>query len=115
MLPKGVGLAPVRSPEFPPPKFSIGVKSEIIESLAHSSSPVDPSSGIAIDFGDLKQVVRETIVSQVDHRDLNGIIDNPTAENVALWAWKRLVDVLPGLVEVELHETESCSVVYRGE
>lgn len=77
--------------------------------------PVDPASGLAIDFGDLKAVVREAVVQRVDHRDLNDVMDNPTAENVAVWAWNLLIDLLPGLVEIELHETESCSVVYRGE
>lgn len=77
--------------------------------------PIDPSSGLAIDFGELKAVVREAIVQDVDHRDLNDIMDNPTAENLAVWAWNRLTRVLPGLVEIELHETENCSVVYRGE
>ena len=76
---------------------------------------VDPATGLAIDFGDLKQVVNREVVAVVDHRDLNEMIDNPTAERIAEWIWGRLTGPLPGLVEVELHETRNCSVVYRGE
>jgi 6-pyruvoyltetrahydropterin/6-carboxytetrahydropterin synthase len=77
--------------------------------------PVDPATGLAIDFSDLKTVVRERVVDPADHRDLNELVENPTAENLAVWAWRRLAETLPGLVEIELHETEDCSVVYRGE
>lgn len=77
--------------------------------------PVDPDSGLAIDFSDLKRTVRERVVDPLDHTYINDRIDNPTAEVMAVWIWKQLVGPLSGLVEVELHETESCSVIYRGE
>lgn len=77
--------------------------------------PVDPSSGMSIDFGDLKAVVRERVIDRVDHVYLNDFIETPTAERIAVWIWRRLGDALPGLVEIELWETERCSVVYRGE
>ena len=41
-------------------------------------------------------------------------MENPTAEEMTRWMWERLDAVLPGLVEIELHETRDCSVVYRG-
>ena len=77
--------------------------------------PIDPHSGMAIDFGELKGIVKREVVELVDHKYLNDIIDNPTAELVAQWSWERLSGHLPGLVEIELRETERCSVVYRGE
>lgn len=77
--------------------------------------PVDPTSGMAIDFGDLKQIVREHVVDRLDHRYINDILDNPTAERMAVWCWQQLTGPLSGLVEIELHETENCSVLYRGE
>ena len=76
--------------------------------------PVDPVSGLAIDFSDLKEIVRREVVDRFDHKDLNAIVENPSAELLAVWIWEKLAGTLPGLVEVELHETESCSVVYRG-
>jgi 6-pyruvoyltetrahydropterin/6-carboxytetrahydropterin synthase len=77
--------------------------------------PVDPTSGMAIDFSDLKRVVRGEVVDRLDHKHVNELIENPTAEALALWIWQRLESALPGLLEVELHETRRCSVVYRGE
>jgi len=76
---------------------------------------VDPETGLAIDFGDLKAVVHREVIDRLDHRFVNDTIDNPTAENMAAWMWRRLRPHLDGLEEIELHETERCSVVYRGE
>ena len=77
--------------------------------------PVDPASGMAIDFGELKQTVRDSVVERLDHRYLNDEIENPTAERIASWIWQRLTAELPGLREIELFETRNCSVVIRGE
>jgi 6-pyruvoyltetrahydropterin/6-carboxytetrahydropterin synthase len=75
---------------------------------------IDDRSGMVIDFGDLKRIVKREVIDLVEHKCLNDLIDNPTAELVAIWCWERLSDKLPGLVEVELCETDRCSVVYRG-
>ncbi len=77
--------------------------------------PVDPQTGLAIDFSDLKAIVREAAVDRLDHLYVNDLIDNPSAERMAVWIWNRLAPVLPGLEEIELHETKNCSVLYRGE
>ncbi|MCP3979519.1 MAG: 6-carboxytetrahydropterin synthase QueD [bacterium] len=77
--------------------------------------PVDPHSGLAIDFSDLKHVVQAEVVDLLDHKNVNDIMDNPTAEVMSVWIWNRLLPRLDGLVEIELHETRKCSVVYRGE
>lgn len=77
--------------------------------------PVDPDSGLAVDFGDLKRIVRDQVVDRLDHVHLNDLIDNPTAENIARWVWARLAGPLEGLEEVELWETRRCAVVYRGD
>ncbi len=77
--------------------------------------PVDPASGLAIDFSDLKAVVLAEVVDHLDHRYVNDLINNPTAEVMCLWMWDRLAPALSGLTEIELHETRDCSVVYRGE
>jgi len=76
---------------------------------------VEPHSGMAMDFSDLKQIVTREVLQEIDHKCVNDVIDNPTAELMAVWCWRRLADHLPGLVEIELHETSRCSVVYRGE
>ena len=66
-------------------------------------------------LADLKEIVRREVVSELDHRDVNEILENPTAAALAVWAWNRLADALPGLAEIEIHETSRCSVAYRGE
>ena len=75
---------------------------------------VDERTGMVIDFSDLKRVVGAEVIDPLDHRCLNDVLANPTAERTAEWIWSRLVGTLPGLVEIELHETRDCSVVYRG-
>jgi 6-pyruvoyltetrahydropterin/6-carboxytetrahydropterin synthase len=77
--------------------------------------PVAEPSGMVVDFSDLKRATREAVVDRLDHRCLNDLVDNPTAERMAEWIWKQLGPVLPGLVEIELAETSDCSVLYRGE
>jgi 6-pyruvoyltetrahydropterin/6-carboxytetrahydropterin synthase len=77
--------------------------------------PIDPDTGLAMDFSELKQVVRREVVDPLDHTYLNDVMDNPTAENIAVWIWNKLFPVLSGLVEIELHETRNCSVIYRGD
>ncbi len=77
--------------------------------------PVAPASGIAIDFSDLKQIVNREIVERLDHKYINDLIENPTAEVMSVWIWNALRQPLPGLAEIELWETRRCAVVYRGE
>ena len=77
--------------------------------------PVDAASGLAIDFSDLKTTVAREVIDLLDHRYVNDLIENPSAENMAVWMWRRLAPALPGLVEIELWETRRCAVVYRGE
>jgi 6-pyruvoyltetrahydropterin/6-carboxytetrahydropterin synthase len=77
--------------------------------------PVAEATGMAIDFSDLKQVVRRQVVDRLDHTYVNDLIDNPTAEIMAVWIWNALREPLAGLAEVELWETRQCAVVYRGE
>ncbi len=76
--------------------------------------PLDPANGMVIDFSELKRSVNTAVVQRLDHTYVNDLIDNPTAEMMAVWIWEQLEAVLPGLVEIELHETRNCSVVYRG-
>ena len=74
----------------------------------------DSYSGIFIDLGDVEKVVKEQILAKCDHANLNDFIENPTAENIAVWIWTRLEGKLPGLSEVRLWEIDNASVIYRG-
>jgi 6-pyruvoyltetrahydropterin/6-carboxytetrahydropterin synthase len=76
---------------------------------------VDPVTGWVIDFADLKRAV-DPIVRQLDHYTLNDIegLENPTSELLAMWIWKRLVSVVPGLYCVTIEETCSSRCRYYG-
>ncbi|MDX1530217.1 MAG: 6-carboxytetrahydropterin synthase [Rhodothermales bacterium] len=82
----------------------------------------DPDTGYVIDLGDLKRIVNERVVDQVDHKNLNLDVDFlrgvlPSTENFAVAIWAQLHDAIPNgrLHEVRLYETENNAAVYRGE
>ncbi len=75
---------------------------------------VDPHGGMVADFGRIKALVQEHVLSRTDHRTLNDFLENPTAENIARWAYETLAPHLPGLVEIRLYEIPDCCVTYRG-
>ncbi len=75
---------------------------------------VDPATGMVADFGVVKGAVQEQVLARCDHRTLNDVLENPTAENIARWIFETLEPRLPGLVEVRLFEIPDSCVVYRG-
>jgi 6-pyruvoyltetrahydropterin/6-carboxytetrahydropterin synthase len=75
---------------------------------------VDPATGMIADFGVIKSVVGEEVLARVDHRNLNDILENPTAENIARWIWEALKPRMADLVEVRLFEIPDSCVTYRG-
>ncbi|MFQ5719589.1 MAG: 6-pyruvoyl tetrahydropterin synthase family protein [Acidobacteriota bacterium] len=76
---------------------------------------VDPATGMGCDFAELDSAVAGNVIARADHQNLNDFLENPTAENICLWAWELLAGTVPGrLVEIELHETGDSSCVYRG-
>jgi 6-pyruvoyltetrahydropterin/6-carboxytetrahydropterin synthase len=83
--------------------------------LVFVEGPVDARTGLSIDFLRVKEIVRERVLKDIDHNDLNQVLDNPTAENVVMWMWDRLKPALPGLQEMQLYETADAAVIYRGE
>jgi len=80
--------------------------------------------GIAIDYFDIKQVMRP-IIDKLDHQNLNTIMPfdtvNPTAENVAQWFYHQLNKALLAnpktsnakLTALTIWENEDFSVCYR--
>jgi 6-pyruvoyltetrahydropterin/6-carboxytetrahydropterin synthase len=100
-------------------------------------------NGMVIDFALIKQIVKNRILNKLDHKTLNDIIPNPSAERIAIWIWKKLVDLQKllkaeagdpnmgeniremlkkghfektlRLHEIELCETEGSCVTYRGD
>lgn len=78
--------------------------------------PVDPTLGWVIDFGDLRKAV-DPVVDQLDHQLLNEIagLENPTAEMLSIWIWKKLERSVPNLWRVTIEETCTSRCNYFGQ
>lgn len=66
--------------------------------------------GMVKPFGEIKKIVEENIIQKLDHFDLNDRFVFPSAENLLDWIFRSLNKKIKGLKEVELWETETCSV-----
>jgi len=77
---------------------------------------LDTRMGWVADFGDIKAVWKP-LEKRLDHCVLNDIpgLENPTAEHIARYIWRELQPQLPRLDRIELFETPTSGVVYRGE
>ena len=78
------------------------------------------SEGMIIDFIELKQIVKDRVISRLDHTYINDIIPQPSAENIAVWIWQEIEDSVRRenckLYEVHVWETEtSCVIVGRSD
>ncbi|MDX9911397.1 MAG: 6-carboxytetrahydropterin synthase QueD [Phycisphaerales bacterium] len=76
----------------------------------------DERVGWVQDFGEIKRVC-QPLVDRLDHQYLNEIegLEQSTAERIAQWFWRGIRPSLPGLDRIELKETATSGVVYRGE
>ncbi len=89
------------------------------------------SEGMVVDFGNLKVLVTNRVLSILDHSDLNEIVEttsfgcgvicsgNPTVENLTYWIWSALdvplVNLDLRLDRVRLWETDTCYAEIRRE
>jgi 6-pyruvoyltetrahydropterin/6-carboxytetrahydropterin synthase len=66
-----------------------------------------PKTGMAVDFGQISDVVRPMLTTYFDHHWLNDTLhtDSPTAESIAKWIFDFLEPKLPGLYRVTIGET----------
>lgn len=79
------------------------------------SGPLDPVLGWVMDFADIKKVWKP-LEQQLDHKVLNDIsgLENPTAENLAIWIWNKVKPQLPLLSKVIVCENATSGVEYTG-
>ncbi|MDR1732561.1 MAG: 6-carboxytetrahydropterin synthase QueD [Synergistaceae bacterium] len=76
--------------------------------------------GMILDFCELSAIVKERVVSRLDHAYINDVIEQPSAENIAAWVWDQIEsEVLRDncrLSSVEVWETAtSCAVLTAGD
>ncbi len=83
---------------------------------------INPDTGYVIDLKKLKKIIKENVLSKVDHKNLNTDVDFlkgviPTAENIAIGIWNELEDKIDEgkLYSIKLYETENNYIEYKGE
>ena len=90
----------------------------------------DPQTGMVINLTELKKIV-SPLIEHVDHKNLDLDIDYfkgcprlfysiefSTAENIAIYFWDSIENLLPTNVqlhEIKIQETDKNIAIYRGE
>lgn len=73
--------------------------------------------GMIMDFAVLKDMVNTLIISKLDHKCLNDIFDNPTAEEMVRWIENQLEIHLSfqnlRMTRIRLWETDTCYAEWR--
>lgn len=70
-------------------------------------------NGVVVEFGDLAEFVQRRVIDRCDHRVLNDILENPTAERLALSCLEWLDHPSFHISSLVLWETASSRVVVR--
>ena len=84
--------------------------------------PIDPATGMVMDFLKLSELVRLRVLEKLDHKNLNEEIEwfherVPTTENIARYVWDRLETELPPkveLAEIRLQESRDHCITFQG-
>jgi 6-pyruvoyltetrahydropterin/6-carboxytetrahydropterin synthase len=82
---------------------------------------IDPDTGYVLDVGELRRIVDDAVLAELDHRNLNLDVawfrDRlPSAENIAIYCWDRIAPLIPRgrLQRIRLWETPRNYVDYEG-
>ncbi len=79
---------------------------------------IDPLTGFVIDYGYLKSIVKKRVIEKLDHQNLNFVSSDlgwrSSTELLNIFIWERLIDYLPGLVELQTFETTQSYCQYQG-
>ena len=70
------------------------------------------NDGMVLDYANIKAAT-QPIINLLDHHTVNDIIENSTAENLAIWLWNQLRGLLP-VSAVTVYETATTHCTYRG-
>ena len=92
------------------------------ELIVSVKGPIHPQTGFVMDMKVLKDLIKDEIEEQFDHKNLNEEVEifknlNPTAENISVVIWNKLRPKIDEALELEviLYETPRNYVSYRGE
>lgn len=70
------------------------------------------ASGFVLDYGDLGRV-KKYIKKNLDHKTLNDVVPDTTAEGLAWLLYRKFKPWYPGLVAVRVSETDATWAEYR--
>jgi 6-pyruvoyltetrahydropterin/6-carboxytetrahydropterin synthase len=84
---------------------------------------VDPATGMVMNLTDLDKVVKNVVMEQIDHKNLNVDVPHfattiPTSENIVIWLWGQLAEEIAEFATLQrlvLHEDPFLCVEYEGE
>jgi len=89
------------------------------------SGPINPLTGLLIDFQNLNSLVEKYVIDVLDHKDITEYFDarggmNTTVENLSMWIYLTLVSNIPSnlpvkIASVKLWETPTCFAECKGE
>lgn len=73
--------------------------------------------GMLVDYAEMKKAIQPLVENHLDHWHLNESLkmENPTAEEIARWIFKRVKAQLPQLTAVIIDETCTSRCEYREE
>lgn len=82
----------------------------------------DPKTGMVVNFSELDRIVKDRVISRLDHRNLNEDVEEfttipSTVEMIAKYVWERLRGAVPGakLHRVRVWEDQESFTDYCGE
>jgi len=92
------------------------------ELIVSVKGAIHPETGFVMDMKVLKDLIKNEIEEQFDHKNLNEDVEafkslNPTAENISVVIWNKLRPKIEKELELEitLYETPRNFVSYKGE
>ncbi len=91
------------------------------ELIVSVKGPIHPETGFVMDMKVLKDLIKNEIEEQFDHKNLNEEVEefkilNPTAENISVVIWNKLRPEIEQQLDLEitLYETPRNFVTYNG-
>ncbi len=79
---------------------------------------IDPYTGFVVDYGYLKAIVQREVIEKLDHKHLNlsdtSLGWRSSTELINLFIWRRLIEYLPNLHELQTYETVQSYCCFQG-
>jgi 6-pyruvoyltetrahydropterin/6-carboxytetrahydropterin synthase len=66
---------------------------------------INPDTGMVMDFQQVKYTVQKYVIDVLDHKLLNDVIENPTAENIIHWIKKAISLKIDNVIRLRLWES----------